>query len=86
VHGYSNDIFQANLVQAAAAVPHLQGMPKEARCSPSTTWSFTRTRRGRSGAQIHELHARGEDSAELTNLIGSGNPNLDAVNTSSPRS
>jgi spermidine/putrescine transport system substrate-binding protein len=62
VHGYSNDIFQANLDAQAAGRPFhiLHGMPKE-------------------GAVLAVDNMVIHKSAELTNLIGSGNPNTDAM-------
>jgi spermidine/putrescine transport system substrate-binding protein len=83
VHGYSNDIFQANLDAQAAGRPFkiLQGMPKEgavlavdnmviAKDAPRTDLAL----------KFMNFMLEGKNSAEgVTNLIGSGNPNMDAV-------
>jgi spermidine/putrescine transport system substrate-binding protein len=82
VHGYSNDIFQANLdAQAAGRKFHiLQGMPKEGAVLALDNMVIQK------GAPRPDLALKfmnfmlvGQNSAELTNLIGSGNPNMDAI-------
>lgn len=82
VHGYSNDIFQANLDAQAAHRPFhiLQGMPKEGAVLAVDNMVIQK------GAPRPDLALRfinfmldGRNSADLTNLIGSGNPNLDAM-------
>ena len=82
VHGYSNDIFQANLdAQAAGRKFQIkQGMPKEGAVLAVDSMVVHK------GAPRPDLAHKfvnfmldGKNSAELTNLIGSGNPNLDAA-------
>src|SRR6476660_3925552 len=82
VHGYSNDIFQANLDAQAAGRKFriLQGMPKEGAVLAVDNMVIHKD------APRHDLALRfinfmleGRNSAELTNLIGSGNPNSDAL-------
>ena len=82
VHGYSNDIFQANLDAQAAGRKFkiLQGMPKEGAVLAVDSMVVHK------GAPRPDLAHKfvnfmldGKNSAELTNLIGSGNPNLDAA-------
>jgi len=82
VHGYSNDIFQANLDAQAAGRPFriMHGMPKEGavlavdnmvihKAAPRTDLAM----------KFINFMLEGRNSAELTNLIGSGNPNADAM-------
>ena len=64
VHGYSNDIFQANLDAQAAGRKFkiLQGMPKEGAVLAVDNMVIDKigaARRPR--AQVHELHARGQE-------------------------
>jgi spermidine/putrescine transport system substrate-binding protein len=82
VHGYSNDIFQANLDAQAAGRKFkiLQGLPKEGAVLALDNMVLQK------GAPRTDLALKfmnfmldGKNSAELTNLIGSGNPNMDAV-------
>jgi spermidine/putrescine transport system substrate-binding protein len=82
VHGYSNDIFQANQDAEAAHRPFhiLQGMPKEGAVLAVDNMVIQK------GAPRPDLALKfinfvlvGRNSADLTNLIGSGNPNLDAM-------
>ena len=82
VHGYSNDIFQANQDAQAAHRPFhiLQGMPKEGAVLAVDNMVIQK------GAPRPDLALKfinfmlvGRNSADLTNLIGSGNPNLDAM-------
>jgi len=82
VHGYSNDIFQANLDAQAAGRKFriLQGMPKEGAVLAVDNMVIHK------GAPRPDLALKfinfmldGKNSAELTNLIGSGNPNADAM-------
>ncbi len=81
VHGYSNDIFQANQdAQAAKRSFHvLQGMPKEGAVLAVDNMVIHRSApRPDLAHQFINFMLDGRNSAELTNLIGSGNPNLDA--------
>ncbi|HEX3632452.1 MAG TPA: spermidine/putrescine ABC transporter substrate-binding protein [Casimicrobiaceae bacterium] len=82
VHGYSNDIFQANLDAQAAKRPFhiLQGMPKEGAVLAVDNMVIHKDA-PRPGLALKFMNfmLEGRNSAELTNLIGSGNPNLDAV-------
>jgi spermidine/putrescine transport system substrate-binding protein len=82
VHGYSNDIFQANLDAQAADRKFriLQGMPKEGAVLAVDNMVIQK------GAPRPDLALtfmnyllEGKNSAELTNLIGSGNPNMEAI-------
>jgi spermidine/putrescine transport system substrate-binding protein len=82
VHGYSNDIFQANLdAQAAKRSFHiLQGMPKEGAVLAVDNMVIHKDApRPDLAHKFMNFMLEGKNSAELTNLIGSGNPNLDAV-------
>ncbi len=82
VHGYSNDIFQANLDAQAAKRPFhiLQGMPKEGAVLAVDNMVIHKDApRPDLALKFMNFMLEGKNSAELTNLIGSGNPNLDAV-------
>jgi len=82
VHGYSNDIFQANLDAKAAGRKFtiLQGMPKEGAVLAVDNMVIQKgAPRPDLAHQFMNFMLEGKNSAELTNLIGSGNPNLDAV-------
>jgi spermidine/putrescine transport system substrate-binding protein len=82
VHGYSNDIFQANLDAQAAKRPFriLQGMPKEGAVLAVDNMVIHKDApRPDLANKFMNFMLEGKNSAELTNLIGSGNPNLDAV-------
>ncbi|HEV2979275.1 MAG TPA: spermidine/putrescine ABC transporter substrate-binding protein [Casimicrobiaceae bacterium] len=82
VHGYSNDIFQANLDAQAAKRPFhiLQGMPKEGAVLAVDNMVIHKDApRPDLAHQFINFMLEGKNSAELTNLIGSGNPNLDAI-------
>ena len=82
VHGYSNDIFQANQDAQAAGRKFriVQGMPKEGAVLAVDNMVIHK-----SAPRLDLAHRfinfmlDGKNSAELTNLIGSGNPNLDAA-------
>ena len=81
VHGYSNDIFQANLdAQAAGRKFHiLQGVPKEGAVLAVDNMVIHKAApRPDLSLKFINFMLDGKNSAELTNLIGSGNPNLDA--------
>ena len=82
VHGYSNDIFQANLdAQAAGRKFHiLQGMPKEGAVLALDNMVIHKSApRPDLSLKFMNFMLEGKNSAELTNLIGSGNPNKDAL-------
>ncbi len=82
VHGYSNDIFQANLDAQAAKRPFhiLQGMPKEGAVLAVDNMVIHKDApRPDLALKFINYMLEGKNSAELTNLIGSGNPNLDAI-------
>jgi spermidine/putrescine transport system substrate-binding protein len=84
VHGYSNDIFQANLDAQAAKRP-LQGMPKEGAVLAVDNMVIHKDApRPDLAHKFIDFMLDGKNSAELTNLIGSGNPNLDAVKYINP--
>jgi len=83
VHGYSNDIFQANLDAQAAGRPFkiLQGMPKEGAVLAVDNMVIDKNApRTDLALKFMNFMLDGKNSAEgVTNLIGSGNPNTDAV-------
>ena len=82
VHGYSNDIFQANLDAQAAGRKFriLQGMPKEGAVLAVDNMVIHKSApRPDLALKFINFMLEGKNSAELTNLIGSGNPNLDAI-------
>ncbi|HXX82663.1 MAG TPA: spermidine/putrescine ABC transporter substrate-binding protein [Casimicrobiaceae bacterium] len=82
VHGYSNDIFQANLDAKAAGRPFqiLQGMPKEGAVLAVDNMVIHKDApRPDLALKFMNFMLEGKNSSELTNLIGSGNPNMDAV-------
>ena len=82
VHGYSNDIFQANLDAKAAGRPFqiVQGMPKEGAVLAVDNMVIDKNApRPDLALKFINFMLDGRNSAELTNLIGSGNPNTDAM-------
>jgi spermidine/putrescine transport system substrate-binding protein len=82
VHGYSNDIFQANLDAKAAGRPFqiVQGMPKEGAVLAVDNMVIHKDApRPDLALQFINFMLEGKNSAELTNLIGSGNPNMAAA-------
>lgn len=82
VHGYSNDIFQASLDAAEAGRPfHIRhGMPREGAVLALDNMVIPNFAPRPDLAHLFiNFMLSGENSAELSNLIGSGNPNLDAV-------
>ena len=82
MHGYSNDIFQANLDAQAAkrSFRILQGMPKEGAVLAVDNMVIHKDApRPDLALKFMNFMLEGKNSAELTNLIGSGNPNLDAI-------
>jgi spermidine/putrescine transport system substrate-binding protein len=82
VHGYSNDIFQANLDAQAAGRPFhiLHGMPKEGAVLAVDNMVIHKSApRTDLALKFMNFMLEGKNSAELTNLIGSGNPNSEAM-------
>jgi spermidine/putrescine transport system substrate-binding protein len=82
VHGYSNDIFQANLdAQAAKRDFHLlAALPKEGAVLALDSMVIHKDApRPDLAHKFINYMLDGKNSAELTNLIGSGNPNADAL-------
>jgi spermidine/putrescine transport system substrate-binding protein len=82
VHGYSNDIFQANQDAKAAGRPFhiLQGLPKEGAVLAVDNMVIHKSApRPDLAHKFINFMLEGKNSAELTNLIGSGNPNLEAM-------
>jgi spermidine/putrescine transport system substrate-binding protein len=82
VHGYSNDIFQANLdaQQAGRKFSIASNIPKEGAVLALDSMVLHKTGpRPDLAHQFINFMLDGKNSAELTNLIGSGNPNLDAM-------
>jgi spermidine/putrescine transport system substrate-binding protein len=82
VHGYSNDIFQANLDAQAAGRKFriLQGMPKEGAVLAVDNMVIDKNApRADLAIKFMNFMLEGQNSAELTNLIGSGNPNTAAI-------
>ena len=87
VHGYSNDIFQAGLDAQAAGRKFkiLQGMPKEGAVLAVDNMVIHKDApRPDLALQFMNFMLEGKNSAELTNLIGSGNPNTDALKYINP--
>jgi spermidine/putrescine transport system substrate-binding protein len=87
VQGYSNDIFQANLDAQAAGRKFrvLQGVPKEGAVLAVDSMVIHKAApRPDLAHKFINFMLDGKNSAELTNLIGSGNPNLDAAKTIKP--
>ena len=87
VHGYSNDIFQANQDAQAAGRKFriLQGMPKEGAVLAVDSMVIHKAApRPDLAHKFINFMLDGRNSAELTNLIGSGNPNLEAAKTIKP--
>ncbi|NTV96496.1 MAG: spermidine/putrescine ABC transporter substrate-binding protein [Thiobacillus sp.] len=86
-HGYSNDMFQARQDAKAAGRPFeiAYSTPKEGAVLALDSMVLHRT--GRHPELAHrfiDFMLEGENSAELTNLIGSGNPNRDAMRHIAP--
>jgi spermidine/putrescine transport system substrate-binding protein len=82
VHGYSNDIFQANLDAQAAGRKFkvLQGLPKEGAVLALDNMVIHKgAPRPDLAHKFMNFMLEGRNSADLTNLIGSGNPNTAAV-------
>ena len=81
-HGYSNDMFQARQEARAAGRPFEidYAIPREGAVLALDSMVLHKT--GRQPALAHrfiDFMLEGENSAELTNLIGSGNPNREAM-------
>ncbi len=82
VHGYSNDIFQANLdaQKAGRKFSIASAIPKQGAVLALDSMVLHKTGpRPDLAHQFINFMLDGKNSAELTNLIGSGNPNLDAM-------
>jgi spermidine/putrescine transport system substrate-binding protein len=82
VHGYSNDIFQANQDAQAAGRPFhvLQGLPREGAVLAVDNMVIHKSApRPDLALRFINFMLEGQNSAELTNLIGSGNPNMAAL-------
>ena len=81
-HGYSNDMFQARADAAKAGRPFHIGyaIPKEGAVLALDSMVLHKTgRRPDLALRFMDFMLAGENSAELTNLIGSGNPNRAAL-------
>ena len=81
-HGYSNDMFQANAdaVKAHRGFNIAASIPKEGAVLALDSMTLHKTGRQPGLAlRFIDFMLRGENSAELTNLIGSGNPNRAAM-------
>lgn len=86
-HGYSNDMFQANADARAAGRPFAIGYASPREGAVLALDSMVLHRTGRHPELAHQFidfMLEGENSAELTNLIGSGNPNRDALRAIRP--
>ncbi|MBI5439124.1 MAG: spermidine/putrescine ABC transporter substrate-binding protein [Nitrosomonadales bacterium] len=82
VHGYSNDIFQANLdaQKAGRKFSIASAIPKQGAVLSLDSMVLHKTGpRPDLALRFIDYMLEGSNSAELTNLIGSGNPNLDAL-------
>jgi spermidine/putrescine transport system substrate-binding protein len=81
VHGYSNDIFQADLdaQKAQRGFRILASIPKEGAVLALDSMVLHKSGpRPDLAHRFIEFMLDGKNSSELTNLIGSGNPNRDA--------
>ncbi|HEY6094796.1 MAG TPA: spermidine/putrescine ABC transporter substrate-binding protein [Gallionellaceae bacterium] len=82
VHGYSNDIFQANLdaQRAGRKFTIAASIPKEGAVLALDSMVLHKSGpRPDLALQFIDFMLDGKNSAELTNLIGSGNPNQEAL-------
>ena len=82
VHGYSNDIFQADLgaQEAKQKFRIRNALPKEGAVLALDTMVITKSApRPDLAHQFINFMLDGKNSADLTNMIGSGNPNADAM-------
>ena len=87
-HGYSNDMFQARADAEQAARPFHIGysMPREGAVLALDSMVLHKTgRQPELALQFIDFMLEGENSAELTNLIGSGNPNRAAMRYIAPK-
>lgn len=87
VQGYSNDIFQANLdAQKAGRGFHIAAsIPREGAVLSLDSMVLHRNGpRPDLALKFINFMLEGSNSAELTNLIGSGNPNVDAMRFINP--
>jgi spermidine/putrescine transport system substrate-binding protein len=87
VHGYSNDIFQAELdAQAAKRKFHIvHALPKEGGVLALDNMVIPKlASRPDLALKFMNFMLEGKNSAELTNLIGSGNPNMEAMKSIKP--
>jgi spermidine/putrescine transport system substrate-binding protein len=81
-HGYSNDMFQANLdaQKAGRGFEISFSVPKEGAVLALDNMVIHKDApRADLAHQFINFMLEGKNSAELTNLLGSGNPNLDAM-------
>jgi spermidine/putrescine transport system substrate-binding protein len=81
-HGYSNDFFQADLDAQAAKRPFriVKALPKEGAVLALDSMVIHKgAPRPDLALQFMNFMLDGKNSAELTNLIGSGNPNTQAT-------
>ncbi len=81
-HGYSNDFFQADLDAQAAKRPFriVKALPKEGAVLALDSMVIHKAApRPDLALQFMNFMLDGKNSAELTNLIGSGNPNTQAM-------
>ncbi len=82
VHGYSNDIFQANLdaQKAGRKFTIAASIPREGAVLALDSMVLHKSGpRPDLALRFIDFMLDGKNSAELTNLIGSGNPNRDAL-------
>jgi spermidine/putrescine transport system substrate-binding protein len=80
-HGFSNDMFQADLDAKAAKRPFrvLPAMPKEGAVLALDAMVIHKSApRPDLAHQFIDFMLQGQNAADLTNMIGSGNPNLEA--------
>jgi spermidine/putrescine transport system substrate-binding protein len=86
-HGYSNDMFQAWRDAQKAGRPFHIGysIPKEGAVLALDSMVLHKTgQHPELAQQFIDFMLQGENSAELTNLIGSGNPNAEAMRAIAP--
>ena len=87
-HGYSNDMFQARADAEKAGRPFHIGysIPKQGAVLALDSMVLHKTgRQPQLALQFIDFMLKGENSAELTSLIGSGNPNRAAMRYIEPR-
>lgn len=86
-HGYSNDLFQADQdAQAAGRKFHIRhALPKEGAVLALDNMVIPKSApRPDLALKFMNFILQGKESAELTNLIGAGNPNLEAIKSIKP--